>query len=225
MTSGASNFRCGASIISGRAVLTAAHCPSGTSSTLAITGGHNIQVNEPTQQRRTIASSAYRLHANYNPSTLANDIAILITPTPVVETQFVRFSRLPHDFRNELFTGELVSIVGWGRTCVTCPGSDVLRGVQNYIITNEACRAIYGNTVTDQFFCMQTTGQRGTCPGDSGGPYTLPRPGPSDQLPFIQIGVHSFGASSAVGGCEAQRPSGAVRTTVFLDWITTNMIP
>jgi hypothetical protein len=97
-----------------------------------------------------------------------------------------------------------VSIVGWGRTCVTCPGSDVLRGVQNNIISNAECRTFYGNTVTDQFFCMQTTGQRGTCPGDSGGPYTLPRPGPSDQLPVIQIGVHSFGASSAVGGCEGE---------------------
>lgn len=74
-----------------------------------------MQVQEPTQQRRTVPQSAYRLHPQYNSRTLANDIAIFITPTAINQSPQIRYSRLPHDFRSELFNGELVSIVGWGK--------------------------------------------------------------------------------------------------------------
>ena len=58
--------------------------------------------------------------------------------------------------------------------------------------------------------------------GDSGGPYTVERPGSPNR---VQVSVHCFGASSGVGGCDAGWPSGSTRTTVFLDWIDINMIP
>lgn len=69
-----------------------------------------MQIVEPTQERRTIAQQNYRLHPNFNSNTLANDIGILIMPTAVAETPFIRYSRLPHDFRNEQFTGEQVTV-------------------------------------------------------------------------------------------------------------------
>jgi Trypsin len=71
-----------------------------------------MAVIEPTQERRTVPSSAYRLHPNFNSNTLANDIGILIMPTDVNETPYIRYSRLPHDFASELFTGEMVTVVG-----------------------------------------------------------------------------------------------------------------
>ncbi|XP_070495394.1 brachyurin-like [Chironomus tepperi] len=216
---GGSSWRCGGSIISPIAALTAAHCPEGTTSAMIIAGAHNINMVEPTQQRRTIPLADYRLHENYNPPSLQNDIAILLIRTnPVAETPEIRFPQLPYTLRNDLFAGEMVSIVGWGRTCATCNTSPVLRGVTNLIITNAECRQFYSTVVAHQM-CMQTVGQRGTCPGDSGGPYTLPYPGAGNNLPFVQIAVHSFGASANVGGCDAQRPSGSVRTNFFLDWI------
>lgn len=130
-----------------------------------------MAVIEPTQERRTIPSAQYRLHPNFNSNTLANDIGILIMPTDVNETPYIRYSRLPYEFRNEQFTGEMVTVVGWGRTCTNCPASNVLRGVTNPIMTMAACRQ-YFSTVSDNFICMQTGDVGGTCPGDSGGPYT-----------------------------------------------------
>lgn len=83
-----------------------------------------------------------------------------------MESREIRYPQLPRSLVGELFAGETVSIVGWGRTCATCNTSPVLRGVTNLIITNAECRTFYSSVVAHQM-CMSTVGQRGTCPGDS----------------------------------------------------------
>jgi chymotrypsin len=96
MTVGGGTGLCGGSVLTTRSVLTAAHCPVGSSSTLVIAGAHNRNVVEANQQRRTVTSANYRIHASYNPSNLNNDIAILITPTPAFTfNSFVTATRRP----------------------------------------------------------------------------------------------------------------------------------
>lgn len=124
-----------------------------------------MQVIEPTQERRTIPSSNYRLHPNFNSNTLANDIGILVMPTPVEESPYIRYSRLPFEFREEMFTGEMTTVVGWGRTCTTCAASNVLRGVTNPIMSTAECQE-YFRTVNDNFMCMRTGDVGGTCSGN-----------------------------------------------------------
>lgn len=126
-----------------------------------------MQIVELTQERRTIPSSAYRLHPNFNSNTLANDIGILVMPTVVNESPSIRYSRLPREFRTEMFTGEDVTVVGWGRTCTNCAASNVLRGVTSQIMSTADCRQ-YFSTANDNFLCMRTGDVGGTCPGDSG---------------------------------------------------------
>ena len=75
------------------------------------------------------------------------------------------------------------------------------------LLSNEDCNAVYG-VVDDGSVCVDTTGGKGTCGGDSGGP-CMSRWGdrgasggrktrvPGDK--WKQVGIVSFGSSA---GCE-----------------------
>jgi hypothetical protein len=92
---GSSTFLCGGSILSASVILTAAHCPEGTDSTQVIVGAHRLMTLERTQQRININRAQYRLHPQYNPRNLNNDIAILLLPYAVEYTQFVQAINIP----------------------------------------------------------------------------------------------------------------------------------
>lgn len=204
---------CGGSVISATVVLTAAHCLPNTQSTQVIMGAHALTVNEPNQQRRTVLPAGYRIHAQYNPRTLLNDIATLILPTAVTLNTFVRASILPSGA--DLFNGNVGQVTGWGRIADSSSATaTTLRIVQNTIITNAVCAATFGTTITASNICMATTGGRGTCNGDSGGPLTTMFNGQR-----VQVGVVSFGSSA---GCERGLPAGFARVSSFRAWITAN---
>jgi chymotrypsin len=170
--------------------------PEGSQSTQVVLGAHQLTANEPNQQRQTVPQSGYRIHAQYAPSTLANDVAILILPNAAVFNAFVQPTVLPTNFASEQFAGELATISGWGRTSDTIPGtSALLRSTTNNVITNAVCQATFGGIIIPSTVCIQTTGGRSACNGDSGGPLTVNRGGQT-----IQIGVASFVAAA---GCEA----------------------
>ncbi|KAL7015112.1 hypothetical protein ACKWTF_016279 [Chironomus riparius] len=214
---GAGTALCGGSILSTNAALTAAHCPINSASTLVIAGAHNRNIVEATQQRRTVTSANYRIHANYNPSNLNNDIAILLVPTAWTHNTAVQPTRLPTAFASELFVGETATVSGWGRVTNTGATSAVLRVATAPVITNAACSSVFGSSViVASVICISTTHGQGSCNGDSGGPLTVPRAG--DTRP-IQIGVVSFGAAA---GCVGTFPNGFARVTSFLTWINNN---
>merc|ERR1712077_61561 len=66
--------------------------------------------------------------------------------------------------------GETVTCTGWGKPSDSAGGiSPVLRMVEDRpIISNSDCNAIYG-IVGAGVVCIDTTGGKGTCNGDSGG--------------------------------------------------------
>merc|ERR1712193_162374 len=114
---------------------------------------------------------------------------------------------------------ELVTATGWGKPSDNAGGiSPVLRMVEDLpIITNSECNAIYG-IVGDGVVCIDTTGGKGTCNGDSGGPLNMKfdvKDGAAGQK-WKQIGVVSFGASA---GCEVGYPAGFSRTEYYRDWL------
>jgi chymotrypsin len=210
---------CGGSVLTLTTALTAAHCPIGSSSTLVIAGAHNRNVVEATQQRRTVPSSGYRIHAQYNPSNLNNDIAILVVPTVWSWTAAVQPTRRPTGAQlSELFVGDRSRATGWGRVTNTGATSAVLRKAYNTIITNAACASVYGTAVVFAGVICKETAQsnQGTCNGDSGGVLAVER-GAGQQ--WVQVGVTSFGAAA---GCVAGFPSGFARMTHHDTWINNN---
>lgn len=207
------------SLISPRSVLTAAHCPIGTQNTQVVLGAHQLTANEPNQQRQTVEPDNYRIHADYDPSNLNNDIAILLLPVAAtINVQHVQIIALPLAGSTELFAGEVATVSGWGRisdgSTATSPH---LRSATNTIITNVVCAQTFGTSVViDSTLCTATTGGSGACNGDSGGPLTVARANNR-----LLVGVVSFGAAA---GCELGHPAGFVRTTSFIPWIVGNWI-
>ena len=157
---------------------------------MVIAGAHNRNVVEPNQQRRTVSSANYRIHASYNPSNLNNDIAILITPTPAFTMNaFVQATRRPTGAQlTDLFVGDRARSTGWGRTTNTGATSAVLRKAYNTIITNAVCASTYGTAVVFAgVICIETNvSNQGTCNGDSGGVLSVERaPGGKNLLIFF----------------------------------------
>lgn len=208
---------CGGSLIGARSILTAAHCPIGSSSTLVIMGAHNRLFIEPQQQRQTVPAANYHIHEAYTPATLANDIAILIAPATWTLTVNVATITMPSAFLAEQFAGFTGTSTGWGRTTNTGAVSDVMRRAVNQIITNAACAAVYGAAVVNAgVICIETaTSNQGTCHGDSGGVLSVEHAG---QL--LQVGVTSFVAAA---GCVAGFPSGFERNTFHDAWISARI--
>jgi len=210
---------CGGSLLTTRAVLTAAHCPENTQNTQVVLGAHQLTATEPNQHRQTVEPTGYRLHESYNTNTLANDIAILILPSAAPITQWIQVTRLPTGGdTGASFAGELSTVSGWGRISDGSTATSAhLRSVTHNVITNALCQATFGQFVIASTLCVEGSGGRGSCNGDSGGPLTVNRPGGN-----IQVGVVSFGAAA---GCEVGLPSGYARVTSFLAWIAANQNP
>merc|ERR1712029_1047935 len=198
-------------------VLTAAHCVDGASYYDIMAGAHNVrESSEPNRVEITSFNGWY--HPQWDPNTLSNDIALIELPSPITFNDYIKPSCLP-DMGDTADPDELVTATGWGKPSDNAGGiSPVLRMVEDLpIITNSECNAIYG-IVGDGVVCIDTTGGKGTCNGDSGGPLNMKldvKDGAAGQK-WKQIGVVSFGASA---GCEVGYPAGFSRTEYYRDWI------
>merc|ERR1712112_94389 len=144
---------------------------------------------------------------------LSNDLALIRLPSKITFNDYIRPACLPTP--DQVATaGDLVTPIGWGRPSDSAGSiSPVLRMVEDLpIITNEECNAVYG-IVGEGVVCIDTTGGKGTCRGDRGGPLGWYD---SSAERWVEIGIVSFGASS---GCEVGYPAGFTRTNYYLDWI------
>lgn len=185
---------CGGTVISPTVVLTAAHCLTTVRRATVVAGAHNVQVLEPNQQRRIAEGDSLRIHPEYSRINVLNDVGTIILPSALTLNQFVAESHLaPINAGN--FVGFASQATGWGRVVDGGAVSDVLRGVNNTIINNSICAEFYGNVaINDDTVCIDTTGGRGVCNGDSGGPLTV-----FDGGRRTQVGIASFVHSS---GCQ-----------------------
>ena len=104
---------CGASVISSRWILCAAHCTTGRSpsSTLAVVGS---VLNNPIGKTHKIAKIVN--HQNYDSENIVNDISLLQTVDEIIFGDFVKPVPLT---ANTVGGNELAVLTGWGQLNVS----------------------------------------------------------------------------------------------------------
>uniref|UniRef100_A0A336MT45 CSON006685 protein n=1 Tax=Culicoides sonorensis TaxID=179676 RepID=A0A336MT45_CULSO len=204
---------CGGTIISYRYIISAAHCFdtfNQPADIVARLGDHDL--TQPTETIYSVDMNIVRIvrNANYNPTTAANDIAILTTATDIIYTRGVGPACLPFLYTSSFFDNKILTAVGWGSQAFAGPLSPVLRDVQLNVISNSNCASRgFPNLISSQL-CTFTSG-RDTCQTDSGGAlyYKTTR--------SFAVAIISFGVA-----CATQTPSVNTRVNSFLTWIQQN---
>ncbi|KAI5642887.1 trypsin domain-containing protein [Phthorimaea operculella] len=216
------SFVCGASLLSQRSILTAAHCIDAVYSwgsllnSLRVTVGTNRWATGG--QTYTIARNV--THQHYISQTIKNDIGLLITTNNVIFSDVVVPVILSYDF-----VGPDVSVRanGWGRIRFQGPGSPELLTLTLSTIDGERCSkevaeaGIIHNMAVPHIedhieLCVVHSVDHGMCHGDSGSALVRVDNGQ-------QVGVVSWGVPCARGA-----PDMFARVSAFRDWILENLV-
>merc|ERR1712215_243441 len=206
---------CGATLLNKRYAMTAMHCVTDATNLVVALGEHNIRQDIESQKVQGIQVERVIKRADYDTSSINNDIALLRLSSEVQFNNNVIPACLPTD-RNQQYTNWEAVVSGWGTTSEGGSTSSVLKETTQTILssTDPVCvRGSQDNPVPNSKMCGYKQGTD-SCQGDSGGPLVVKEDGR-----WTVVGVVSYGL-----GCARTGYAGVyARVTNYLDWINSNI--
>lgn len=197
---------CGATLIHGDILLSAAHCGTKAWSDGIFLGFTDMK--QVQKKKDLIPVTNMTIHANYSSTTFANDIMLMKIGS------FLNGPYVTLNFNASIPSVEAdITAIGFGQTSETGMPSTTLQKVDLKSISGKSCSRYYGINDTVQL-CNggPPEGGKDTCGGDSGGPLFLK--GTNTQVASV-----SYGRGCARAGV----PAVNVRISAYEQWIKTNI--
>ncbi|MFD7323382.1 S1 family serine peptidase [Streptomyces sp. NPDC059875] len=169
---------CGGVLVAPTRVLTAAHClardvlggePSNLPD-LKVIAGRSTLLGQSGQEIRI---SDTWISPDYNPTTNANDLAVLTLATALPQSYVIKAAR-PGDVAET--PGTAADVYGWGDTTGNGTYASALRSARVQVLPDAACERAYPGGFgaayrAETMLCAgDPQGGRDACQGDSGGP-------------------------------------------------------